>query len=163
MQTFFSVAESMGCLQSENRNQKRNLCVSAGFSQAEAIICNCSAGVTVWGHGVLHSTALPGRKAKPAVMSLVFQSSAGNWITNWGLQDIFLSCCHLSSWSYLCSYPDNSKNKGKEKKAPNPTYPIYACIRHFIKLCYPHSSVSDWACASDGASYCFRYLTPKGA
>lgn len=75
MQTFFCVAKLMGCLQSEKKNQK-SLCVS-WFFIGRGIMCNCSAAVTVCG-SLGSYTALPGRKAEPAVVSSVFQSSAGN-------------------------------------------------------------------------------------
>lgn len=62
IQTFFCVAESMGCLQSENRNQK-SLSVSWFFIGRGNHLQLFWSSDSLWGFGVLHSTAR--EKGKP--------------------------------------------------------------------------------------------------
>lgn len=163
MQTFICVAESMGCLQSEKRNQK-SLCVSWFFiSRGNHLQLFCSSG-SLWGLWVLHSTAREEGKACCHVFGISeYYRKLNNKLGTSGHFSLsFLAA--IPSPGHICVNTQITlKTREKKKKAPSPTYPIYACIQDFIKLCCPHGSVFDWACVSDGASYCFRYLTPKGA
>lgn len=66
---------------------------------------------SLWGHGVLHSTARQAGKACCHICSFRVVQDTDNKLGTSGLFFSSLPCHHLCFWAYLFSYTDNSRPK----------------------------------------------------